>query len=104
MPKFPPNPDEILRRLFEIIRPPTPPKFFPRREEEEGPPRRRRVVAATGSRMIWPYRIIWKESPTGRGQIKVLKEERTIGVAPYLSREERNRMVNLLEGILKGGG
>lgn len=102
IPRFPLDPDEILRRLFEIIRPPTPPKFFPR--PEAGPPRRRRVVAGTGSKMIWPYRITWKESLAGRGQIKVLKEEHTIGVVSYMDRGERSRIVNLLESILKGGG
>ena len=73
MPRFPPSPDEVLRKLFRVLQPPRPPKFFPR-EEEEGLPRKRRVVAGIGSKMIWPYRITWKESPAGRGQIKVLKE------------------------------
>jgi len=100
MPRFPPDPDEVLRKLFRVIKLPTPPKFFP--HEERGLPRKRRVVAATGSKMIWPYRITWKESSTGRGQIKVLKEERTVGVTSFESRDERLRTVNLLEGILKG--
>lgn len=102
MARFPPDPDEVLRRLLRIIKPPTPPKFFPR-EEEAGPVRRRRrEIVGTGSKMIWPYRITWRESPTGRGQIKVLKEERTIGVTSFESRAERIRVVSLLEGILKG--
>jgi len=98
MPRFPPDPDEVLRRLFEILRPPRLPKFFPR---EEGPPRRRRIVASIGSKMIWPYRITWKESPRGRGQIKVLRGERTIGTVSYLDATERMRLVKLLEDILK---
>ena len=101
MPEFPPSPDEILRRLSRILRPPIPPKFFPR--EEEGLPRRHRIVAGTGSRMIWPWRITWKESPAGRGQIKVLKEEYTVGVTSFMDKGERDRIVNLLESILKGG-
>ena len=99
MPRFPPDPDEVLRRLFEILRPPRLPKFFPR---EEGPPRRHRIVATTGSKLIWPYRIVWKESPAGRGQIKVLREEHTLGVVSYMDRGERNRIVSLLENIFKG--
>ena len=105
MNKFPPDPDEILRRLFRVIRPPRPPKFFPR-EVEEGLPRRRRIVAGTGSKMVWPWRIAWKESPRGRGQIKVRREDRgkTVGTTSFETRDERIRLVNLLEGILKGEG
>jgi len=98
MPRFPPDPDEVLRRLFEILRPPRLPKFFPR---EEGPPRRHRIVATTGSKIVWPYRITWKESPRGRGQIKVLRGERTIGMVSYLDAADRMRLVRLLEDILK---
>ena len=99
--RFPPGPDEVLRRLFRVIQPPRPPKFFPR-EEEEGLPRRRRVVVGTGSRMIWPWRITYKESPRGRGQIKVLKEEHTIGTASYTERGERINLVKLLEDVIGG--
>jgi len=107
MPKFPPSPDEVMRRLFRVIRPPTPPKFFPRGEEEEGlPKRRRREIVSTGSKMVWPWRIVWKESSTGRGQIKVIREDkgRTVGTTSFESRAERMRVVTLLEGILKGEG
>ena len=96
-----PDPNEVLSGLFEILRPPKPPFFFPHREE--GPPRRRRIVATTGSKMIWPYRITWKESPRGRGQIKVLREERTIGTVSYLDVADRMRLVRLLEDIIKEG-
>ena len=99
MPRFPPGPDDILDRLLRILKPPIPLRFFPRREVL---PRRRRIVATTGGQMIWPYRITWKESPRGRGQIKVLKEERTVGMVSYLDRAERMRLVRLLEDIIKG--
>ena len=97
MPRFLPSPDDILDRLLRILRPPIPLRFFPREE----PPRRRRIVAGTGSKMIWPYRITWKESPRGRGQIKVLKEERTIGTVSYLDATDRMRLVRLLEDIIR---
>jgi len=102
MSPFPPGPDEILDRLLRILRPPRPPKFFPR-AVEEGLPRRRRIVTGTGSRMIWPWRITYKESPRGRGQIKVLKEERTVGTVSFESRAERIRIMNLLGDIIRGG-
>jgi len=99
LPGFPPNPNDILDRLFRILRPPIPLRFFPR---EEVLPRRHRIVATTGSKMIWPYRITWKESPRGRGQIKVLRGERTIGMVSYLDAADRMRLVRLLEDIIKG--
>lgn len=104
MPRFPSGPNDILYRLFRVLQPPRPPKFFPRDVEEEGPLRRHRIVAGTGSRMIWPWRITYKESPRGRGQIKVLKDEHTVGVVLFESRADRIRLMNLLESILKGGG
>ena len=100
MPRFPPDPDDILDRLLRILKPPIPLRFFPPRE---GPPRRRRIVASIGSKMIWPYRITWKESPRGRGQIKVLRGERTIGTVSYLDATERMRLAKLLEDLIKGG-
>ena len=103
MPRFPLGPDEVLRKLFKVLQPPRPPKFFSR-DVEEGLPRRRRVVVGTDSKMIWPWRITYKESLRGRGQIKVLKDERTVGTVSFESRGERIRIMNLLEGILKGGG
>jgi len=100
---FPLEPDELIERLFRILRPPTPPHFHPQVEEEEGRLVRHRVVTGVGSRMIWPWRITYKESPRGRGQIKVLKEEYTVGRVSFESRAERIRIMNLLEEILKGG-
>ena len=114
MVKGPPTPDEVFSNLMRILRPPLPPwliqKFIEEREEqleELGAPweiRKRRGPASTGSRMAWPYRITWRESPSGRGQIRVLKEERIIGSVSYLSKESRMSLVNLLESIIKGGG
>jgi len=100
-------------RLPRYLKPPPPPwlvqRWIEEREvqlEELGLPwerRKRKPRAVTGSKMVWPYRITWAESPTGRGVIKVLKEERIIGSTSYLTRDERVRLVKLLEDIIKGG-
>lgn len=115
-PPFPPDPNELNRRLFRIVKPPkTPTPWMIERWREEADARRQalglpspiprgpRKVVHTGSKMIWPWRLTWSESPRGSGQIKVLKEERTIGVTSFESRAERLRLVTLLESILTGG-
>ena len=101
---FPPDPEEIRLRLLSILRPPTHPWVWMRhRMEEIGPPKRRRKAPAIiGSKMIWPYRIVWRESLSGRGVIKVLKEERAIGTISYTERSERVSLVRLLESIIRG--
>ena len=104
-PRFPPDPDEILDRLYRIIRPPIPPwMWMKEREEGEFAPRRRKAPALTGSRMVWPYRIVWRQGATGRGVIKVLKEEKSIGTISYTDPNDRSRLVELLEDIVRGIG
>ena len=104
MPKGPPLPDEILERLFRIIRPPVPPWTWMKKQREVDEfTRRRKPKEVFGSRMIWPFRIAWAESTGGRGTIKVLKNERVMGTVSYLTSEDRAHLVNLLESIIKGG-
>ena len=114
MPRFPPDPDKIISDLLRVVKPPPPPWLIGRwREEAEArrqalglpepfPKRRRRNLY--GSRMIWPFRIAWEQSESGRGTITVLKEERPIGRVSYVDMGERRRLMELLENIIKGGG
>ena len=109
MPRFLPDPDEITERLFRIIKPPIPPwllqRFIEERELRGGdPPRRRRPPEVTGSRMIWPYVIEWKTSISGRGTIKVLRDEKTLGKVSYIDKAERDKLIGLLDNIIRGGG
>jgi len=101
---FPPDPEEIRLRLLSILKPPVHPRVWMRRRGEEiGLLRRRRKAPAImGSKMIWPYRIVWRESLGGRGVIKVLKEERAVGTISYIERSERVNLVRLLETIIRG--
>lgn len=99
---FPPDPEEIRLRLMRFLRPPVPPWVWMRHREEVEEPRRRKEPALTGSRLVWPYRITWRESLRGKGVVKVLKEERTIGTTSYTTRGERINLVKLLEDIIGG--
>lgn len=110
----PPDPELIKERLLRYIKPPTPPwliqKFAEeaetRREElglgapwEKRKPRREKEI--TGHKMMWPYRIAWAESLSGRGQVRVLHNEKVIGAASYVDRNDKNRLLNILEAIIK---
>jgi len=115
MARFPPDPDEVIHRLLKVIKPPPPPWLVGRWREEADvrrealglpPPFRRgkRVRTLRGSKMVWPFRLIWEQSESGRGTISVLKDERTIGKVSYLEVAERQRLLNLLEAMIKEGG
>ena len=99
---FPPDPEEIRLRLMRFLRPPTSPWMWMKSREGEGEPRARKGPARMGSRMVWPYRITWRESLTGRGVVKVLREERTVGTTSYMTRGERVNLVKLLEDVIGG--
>ena len=66
--------------------------------EEFGRNMRERTI--TGSKMVWPFRITWKEYQTGKGIMRVLENEKTIGLASYWDRVERERLVNLFTSII----
>jgi len=103
MPKGPPLPDEIFDNLMRIIRPPVPPWIWMKQQREVDEfTRRRKPKEVFGSRMIWPFRIAWSESSSGRGVIKVLRNEKVIGTVSYMDRDTRISLVNTLEGIVKG--
>ena len=115
MARFPPDPDEIIERLYRIIKPPPPPWLVGRwREEADArrealglpPPLRcgKRARVLRGSKMVWPFRLTWEQSESGRGTITVLKDEKTIGRVSYLDVAERQRLLGLLEAMIKGGG
>jgi len=103
-PPFPPNPEDIEERLLGILRPPLPPwllsKIIGAREEEPG--RRRRLPAMVGTKFFPPYEITWKESKSGRGQLKVKRYEKTLGTVSYLTPYERGTLVSLLMEIIRG--
>ena len=101
---FLPDPEEIRLKLMRFLKPPTPPWVWMKARDVESveEPRVRKGPALVGSRMVWPYRIAWRESLKGKGVMKVLKEERTIGTTSYTSRGERINMVKLLEDIIGG--
>jgi len=99
---FLPDPEEIRLRLMRFLRPPVPPWVWMKSREEATEPRARKGPSLTGSRMVWPYRIIWRESLKGKGVVKVLKEEYVIGTTSYTERGERVNLVKLLEDVIGG--
>ena len=114
----PPDPEIIKDRLLKYPRQPIPPwlisKFKAeaeaRREELglgapwENPNRIRKEKTISGHRMIWPYRIAWNEYESGKGQIRVLYNEHVIGLASYVDRIDRERLVKLFESIIMSKG
>ena len=101
---FPLDPEEIRLKLMRLLRPPTPPWVWMKARDVESveEPRVRKGPALVGSRMIWPYRITWRESLSGKGVVKVLKEEHVIGTVSYTERGERVNLVRLLGSIIGG--
>jgi hypothetical protein len=113
----PPDPEIIRARLLQYIKPPIPPWLIQKFKEAadarrealglgapwEQPGRERKERTISGHRMIWPYRIVWNEYESGKGQIKVLENEKSIGQASYWDRVERERLVNLFQTIIKSG-
>ena len=113
---FPPSHEEIRDRLLTIVRPPPPPWLISRWQEEAeakrealglGAPwerkerRARKERPVHGSKMIWPWRIAWEESLKGRGQIKVLENERVVGNVSYEDLADRQRLLHLIESIVR---